>query len=337
MFNNRVEELRAALSGVSRVLILPHNDPDPDAIASALGLSYFLAEKFQLESGIIYKGFIGRAENRALVKYLGEPLFRLQKGSIQAGEAVALVDTQPGAGNNPLPEGHTPAIVIDHHSLAAGTGSALYADVRPELGSTSTILVEYLKDAEIELPTHLATALFYGIKSDTKGLSRNTKSDDVSAYFYLQTRIDVNALAGIEQAQVPLAYFKSLDNAIHAAKIYDKEILTAYLGELTYPDQCAEIADLLMRLRGINWVFCMGVFNKEFILSVRTLSRMKGAGKLVRDILKDKGAAGGHGMMAAGHIELKVGDDPGQIAAILEVDILRHLKGTADIPYIAMM
>jgi len=334
---NHIENLRAVLAGVSRVLILPHNDPDPDAIASALGLSHLLAEKFQLESGISYKGFIGRAENRALVKYLGEPLFRLSKGGIQTGEVVALVDTQPGAGNNPLPEGYTPAIVIDHHSLAAGTGSALYADVRPELGATSTILVEYLEEAEIELPAHLATALFYGIKTDTKGLSRNAKPEDVSAYFYLQTRIDVNALAGIEQAQVPLAYFKSLDNAIHAAKIYDKEILIAYLGESTYPDQCAEIADLLMRLRGINWVFCMGVFNKEFILSVRTLSRMKGAGKLVRDILKDKGAAGGHGMMAAGHIDLKVGDDPGQIAANLEVNILRYLKGTPDIPYIAMM
>lgn len=337
MVSNHLEKLRTALSGVSRVLILPHNDPDPDAIGSALGLSHLLAEKFQLESGISYKGFIGRAENRALVKYLGEPLFKLQKGGIQSGEAVALVDTQPGAGNNPLPEGFTPAIVIDHHSLAAGTGSALYADVRPELGATSTILVEYLKEAEIELPAHLATALFYGIKSDTKGLSRNAKPGDVSAYFYLQSRIDVNALAGIEQAQVPLDYFKSLDNAIHAAKIYDKEILIAYMGELTYPDQCAEIADLLMRLQGIKWVFCMGVFNREFIISARTLSKIKGAGKLVREILKDKGAAGGHGVMAAGHIYMKDGDDPGQVAFNLEAGILRYLKGTPDIPCTPMM
>jgi nanoRNase/pAp phosphatase (c-di-AMP/oligoRNAs hydrolase) len=333
---NRLEKLRAAVHSSTSILILPHNDPDPDAIASALGLSYLLEEKLKRESSIAYKGFIGRAENRALVGYLGNPLVQF-RGRIEKGTAVALVDTQPAAGNNPLPEGHSAAIVIDHHGFGSGSPTVPYADVRPEFGSTSSIITEYLIDAGVEPTKELATALFYGIKTDTMGLSRSANTLDVSAYFYLQPKIDVSALAKIEQAQVPLTYFKSIGNALQAGKIYGGEIIIVYLGELTYPDKCAEIADLLMRLRGITWVFCMGVFRSELIMSARTISKKIRAGRLVREIIKDKGTAGGHGKMAAGHIELREGVDPGLVASQLEKEILIRLKGSPEIPYSTIM
>ncbi|HSJ53993.1 MAG TPA: hypothetical protein VLC52_09625, partial [Anaerolineae bacterium] len=73
----RLKELDRAVKGLSRLLILPHNDPDPDAIASALALGYLLAERAGLEITIAYRGIIGRAENKALMRYLGRPLRRL--------------------------------------------------------------------------------------------------------------------------------------------------------------------------------------------------------------------------------------------------------------------
>ncbi|MFN2177167.1 MAG: DHH family phosphoesterase [Anaerolineales bacterium] len=337
MPHNRIEKLRAAFGNVSRVLILPHNDPDPDAIASALGLRYLLAQKFNLVASVAYKGFIGRAENRALVGYLGNPLIRFRNSILDEGVAVALVDTQPGVGNHPLPERHSAAVVIDHHGLVPGTETAQYADVRPEIGSTSSILTEYLIKAGVEPSKELATALFYGIKTDTMGLSRHANVVDISAYFHLQPKIDVKALGKIEQAQVPLTYFKSIDNAMHSGKIFDNDVLITYLGKLDYPDKCAEIADFMMRMQGITWVFCMGVFRRELILSARTISEEMRAGKLVREIIKDKGTAGGHGAMAAGHIELTDGEDPGQVAAQLEADILLHLRGKADIPSVPVI
>jgi nanoRNase/pAp phosphatase (c-di-AMP/oligoRNAs hydrolase) len=189
MMQERLERLFEAVRGATSVLILPHNDPDPDAIASALALRHLLAEKLGVEGHVVYRGIIGRAENRALVRYLGHPLRRLTGTDLRQSAPIALVDTQPGAGNNALPPRSTAAIVFDHHPWREGTAAATFADVRPNLGATSTILTEYLQAAEIEPAPPLATALFYGVKTDTMGLSRAASPADVAAYFYLQPRL----------------------------------------------------------------------------------------------------------------------------------------------------
>jgi nanoRNase/pAp phosphatase (c-di-AMP/oligoRNAs hydrolase) len=337
MSENQIEALSNVIAGKTSVLIIPHNDPDPDAIAAAVALSFLLKNKFNMESRIAYRGLIGRTENKALIEYLGNPLQHLQQSDMLPGEVIAIVDTQPSSGNISLPKKWGAAIVIDHHAVRSAAQDGQFVDIRPDIGSTSTILTNYLLEAGIEPSTQIATALFFGIKTDTMGLSRNASQTDVNAYIYLQTRIDVNALAQIEQAQVPLVYFQSLDNAIHASRVYDKDTIIAFLGTVHYPDLGAEIADLFMRLKGIQWVLCMGVFRDELILSVRSRNKDVGAGKLVSAIIGDRGTAGGHGSMAAGHIILRFGDDPEQLAADLAKAMLLALKGTHDVEFKLMI
>jgi nanoRNase/pAp phosphatase (c-di-AMP/oligoRNAs hydrolase) len=320
---DRLAQLLKSMEGTGKILILPHSDPDPDAIASALALRCLLAEKAGVEGQIAYKGIIGRAENQALVRYLGQPLRRLTSSDLDRGWPFALVDTQPGTGNNALPAHVTPALVFDHHPWREATGAVAFADVRTEAGSTSTILLEYLQAAEIELSSSLATALFYGIKTDTMGLGRGASPADVAAYFYLQSRIDVEALVEIERAQLPAEYFLRLDAALHGARVYDSLIIS-YVGPMDHPDLAAEMADLLLRLQGVSWAICMGVYRDELILAVRSQSRRVGAGQLVRAIVGDEGTAGGHGTMAAGHVPLR-GRSPEPVAARLGQGALQHL------------
>jgi nanoRNase/pAp phosphatase (c-di-AMP/oligoRNAs hydrolase) len=194
-------------------------------------------------------------------------------------------------------------VVIDHHAWREESAAAGFVDVRPELGATSTLLTQYLQAARAEPPSSLATALFYGIKTITMGLSRDTSPNDAMAYSYLQPRIDVGALARIEHAQVPADYFRSFNAALRAARLYDG-LVVATMDELSYPDLAAEMADVLMRLERAQWVICMGVYQGALILSVRARSRGDAAERLVQAIVSGEGSAGGHGTMAGGQIPL---------------------------------
>lgn len=323
---NRIEMLLQTVDNLDQLLILPHHNPDPDAVASAAALCFLLTSQANINCQIAYTGFIGRAENKAFVEYLNQPLTPL--ADLPAVSAVALVDTQPGAGNIILPPEANVLVVIDHHARQAGAANVPFADIWVEPGATSTILVEYFKPTPVDLPKWLATALFYGIKTNTMGLGRNASTADAAAYYYLQPKIDVEALAAIEQARVPPQYFKSFDMALRNAQIYNGLIISD-LGSMDYPDLVAEIADLLLRLERARWVVCFGVYEQSLNLSVRTRTRRDNAERLALALVRGLGAAGGHGTIAGGQIPL-AGQNPEQLASRLVQRLLRTLDIAPD-------
>jgi len=323
----QLEQLLAAVGQAEHLLLLPHNDPDPDAIAAAVALGHLLQSKLEVTYQIAYKGIIGRAENRALVRYLGHPLQRLRRTDFQADVPVALLDTQPGSGNNALPAAATAAIVIDHHTWREETAAAKFADVRTDVGSVSTMLTEYLQAAGLPPTATIATALFYGIKTDTMGLARGATAADTSAYFYLLPRIDVEALVKIERAQVPAEYFRSLARTVEAARTYDG-VIFSHVGSMSYPDLAAEMADLLLRLQGTQWVICTGLHKDMLLVSVRT-RQSAGAHQLAHAVIGQEGVAGGHGMLAGGQITIS-DEELEQLVAELRRRALEHLKVPPD-------
>lgn len=325
----RLRYLQAALAGARDVLILPHNYPDPDAIAASVALKFLLAESFGLKVRIGYRGTIGRAENRALVRYLDSPLERITLTELREATHVALVDTQPGAGNHSLPDDVTPAIVIDHHPLLETTQEPPFVDIRPEVGASSTMLVEYLEAAALTIDSTLATALFYGIQTDTLGLQRSTTPLDREVFCSLLPQVDIEAIARIERAQVSPDYFRSVAETLHSACVYGGVII-AYMSELSYPDLAADMADFLLRMRGCRWVICMGIYKDTLFISVRTENK-RGAGQLVRTVVGTRGSAGGHGSMAGGQIHLAEGDSAETLAAQLRTEFLQELSVAADV------
>jgi nanoRNase/pAp phosphatase (c-di-AMP/oligoRNAs hydrolase) len=333
------QRLRALLKvarSAGHLLVLTHNDPDPDAIASALALQYLLDQTLGLKTELVYKGIIGRAENQALVRYLGKPLRHVTSADLSPGQPIALVDSQPGAGNNALRSELGPLIVIDHHPWRQATATAAFFDVRANIGSTSTMITEYLRLADITPPPRVATGLFYGIKTDTLGLLRGASPTDVEAYFHLQSSIDVEALVEIERAQVAAEYFQRLDAALHAARVY-QDVIISYVGPMRRPDLAAEMADLLLRLRHMQWAVCMGAYQGTLILAVRTRSRRLGAGRLVQHVVDSRGTAGGHGIMAGGQVPL-FDQQPQQVADALTHRVLEFLEiplDTAGVPLMA--
>ena len=331
MSKKRLEQLLNTIADEDRILIVPHNNPDPDAIASAAALRCLLADQLGLEGQIAFQGIIGRAENKALVHQLGQSLLPLAEINLVESIPIALVDTQPGAGNNALPIDQAVAIVIDHHPRLEMTQLASFVDVRPEIGASSTILTGYFQAAGLEPSPLLATALFYGIKTDTRGLGRkNASPADVAAYAYLQPLLDVEILAEIEHAQVPIDYFRNFDMALRAVRTYNGVVI-AYLGAMNYPDMAAETAEFLLRLKGSQWVICFGRYEDVLNLSIRTRQWQGESGRLAQAMVGRDGTAGGHGLMAGGQVPLKQ-QEPGPVVQELSRRALRFLKVAPETP-----
>lgn len=319
-----VVALFETLDGASNCLIVTHDDPDPDAIASAVALAFLLEIQLDLRATLAHGGIIGRAENKAMVRLLSLDLSPLREVDVGQYDAVALVDAQPGAGNVGLADEVTPTVVIDHHSDVRSTLEGVpFVDVRGGCGATSTILTNYLAAAHLDPDSRVATALFYGIKSDTMGLARGAGEADVHAYLYLLPLADTKILAQIEQAQVPLAYFRAFERALERTFIYD-DVVVCNLGAMDWPDLAAEMADFLLRWEGARWIICMGLFSDEVVISVRTNQIEGHAGRVVQTVVQGLGTGGGHSFMAGGRVSLGA-ESPRDVTRQLRRRFLREL------------
>ncbi len=305
---NQLERLRI-IAGTGPVLVLTHDNPDPDALAAGKAFATLLKSAWNIPSRLIYSGLVLRAENRALLKLLTPEWEHSDKlTALDQYSAIALLDTQPGAGNNRLPIEHIPQIVIDHHHPLRKTPNKVpFVNVQPEIGATVTLLYQYLEAAEVVPDSDLATAMFYGLKTDTRSLSRGITQQDIYVYFQLLSQIDYNKLIQIEQAGLSQAYFRAFSHGLHAAQVYDHSIV-ADLGIMDRPDLTAEMADILIRLEQARAVLCLGIHDQTLYLSVRTEPLGQDAGLLVQQVIVPPGKAGGHGMMAGGQVPL-VGQD----------------------------
>lgn len=297
----RLERLRSVLAGKRRLLILTHDNPDPDSVASAWLLARIVRRIGGPPVVLAYGGMIGRTENRAMVTVLRIPLKPMATIDLSAFDAIALVDTQPRTGNNPLAPGRMPTIVFDHHPCRGLTRKAPFHDVRAGYGATATILHEYLVAAGIRLDKRLATAVFHAIRSETQNLGREAGRPDARAFIASFSGVDNAALSRIEHAPLPRAWFSMVDSAIMGTKIYGGLAVTI-LGDVHSPDMVAQFADLIIRLEGISWALTVGRYREDLLLSIRTNLRRVNAGSVIRKIVGKEGTAGGHDMIAGGRL-----------------------------------
>ena len=291
----------ARLRGRHKLLIYMHDNPDPDALAAAFGLKRLVEHAIPIEATLVLGGIVGRAENRAMVETLGIPLVASEALDPAAYDALAIVDSQPGTGNSSLPSGRPVDIVIDHHPAREESAQAPWRDIRPELGATSTILVEYLRALNVPIDTPLATALFYALRAETRDLGREATHAERVAYLFLFPLVDFHLLSRIAQPKVPREHFAALDRALRSAQVLG-DLVAVNMGSIAYPDLVAEVADLLLAWEGARFVLCCGCYGDRFFLSLRTEPSERRAGMLMRQLISSEGAAGGHGTMAGGRL-----------------------------------
>ncbi len=297
------EKLLTLLKGKRKVLIITHENPDPDSIAAAFGLKHLFRKIAGISSVIAYSGIIGRAENRAMIKILGIDLVPLNTVSPRNFSVIAVVDCQPHTGNLDLPKGVFPSIIIDHHPLRKTSLKAEYLDIPKDVGSTSTIVTQYLRSSGVEVDRKVATALYYGIKSDTRDLGRQSTDADIRASIHLFPHILQKKLSRIEHPDKPRQYFEELNSVLNSARIFGDAIISR-LDVISWPEMIGEFADELIQLEGIRWCMCYGRHNGSVLFSIRAKRTNYMAGLLAHKIALGIGKGGGHETFAAGKIDV---------------------------------
>jgi nanoRNase/pAp phosphatase (c-di-AMP/oligoRNAs hydrolase) len=299
----RLSRMRWVLGGARNALVLTHDNPDPDAIASAAGIGFLIDRLSGIPVTLAFGGIIGRAENRSLMEELDVPFERIETVTIAPDTAIAMVDTQPRAGNNSMPPGRTATLVLDHHPRREGSDTAAFTDIRSDYGASTSMVVEYLRAARLEPDRKLATAMFYAIQSETMDLGREASEGDVAASIFLYPRTDPAAISRIRHARVPRGVYRSFHEGLERAWSQG-DVVFVPLGTLEYPDLVAQLADLFLRVHGVDWVIAAGLYKESLLISVRAHRPDAHAGDLVQGVVGGRGSAGGHGEMAGARIAL---------------------------------
>jgi nanoRNase/pAp phosphatase (c-di-AMP/oligoRNAs hydrolase) len=298
----RLRRLNRVLNAIDgRLAVVMHDNPDPDAIASAVALRT-LAERAGLEADACYYGDISHQENRALVNLLEYDLVNLDpdEDPRETYGGFALVDhSRPGV-NDQLPAEMSVDVVIDHHP-PRGPVEASFVDLRSDVGATSTLLTGYLEGFTVEPSPAVATGLLFGIRVDTKDFSREVSIEDFRAAATLVPHVDADALDRIESPSVSVETLECIGRAIRKRQVHG-EVVVSCIGRTNDRDALAQAADTLLDLEGVSVTFVYGYTDEMVYVSARARATDLDLGEALRDAFGQIGSAGGHADMAGAQL-----------------------------------
>jgi nanoRNase/pAp phosphatase (c-di-AMP/oligoRNAs hydrolase) len=274
---------------------------DPDALAGALAVKKLL--RYRVKNVVIgYPNEIRRLSNIVMLELLKIPAERLNNLKVKDYTKKILIDSQPL--HHPSFENIGFDAVIDHHPVTTGW-EASYIDIRPDYGASATMLVEYLRAAEIKPSVALATALFYAIKVDTHNFEKRANLSDAIQFRYLFNIANQNLVRKIELSELRLSELNYFRTALTEMKVSSNHRLYAHVGRVRNPDILVMIADFLNKVHSLAWVFVSGIHGERLVVIFRCDGYKKNAGKLAEKIFADSGSAGGHREAARAEVPLK--------------------------------
>ena len=292
MTRAKVQQYQRYFADADRVLILLHNDPDPDALASGLALRNLLRRTKTTAIIGAVQG-VTRPENLRMANLLDIHVEQMTPAMFQEFERIATVDVQPHYFGGLLPRVD---LVIDHHPEQTGYITT-YKDIRADYGSTSTILTEHLRAVDVNISERTATAMLYAIKSDTLFFARHTNRVDLEAFTFLYPLSDAALIRKMEGAEITLERLEYMTRASQGGILRD-QVFSAFIGEAPREDFIPYTADFFLQLEDVKWTIIAGIVGNYLVVSVRNLGYSRNAGEFVKRWFLDIGSAGGHRAMA---------------------------------------
>jgi len=306
-----------------RHLVVLHNYPDPDAIASAYA-HRLISAAFDIEVDTVYMGNVSHQQNIALTRVLDLDLIAYdpQEIDFDTYDGAVFVDNQ-GTTVEPivsaLEAAQVPILaVIDHHERQDRL-HAEFEDIRAT-GATATIYVDYLADGVIELDTAhrdhvvMATGLMHGVLSDTRHFVRASAGDFRAAAFLARFR-DAELLEQI----MSQARSKQAMDVIQRAlgnRVVVESFSIAGIGFLRGKDRDAipQAADFLLSEENVHTAIVYGIVrpddqNETLIGSLRTAKFTLAPDAFIKDVFGKsiQGQYFGGGKPGAGGFSIPLG------------------------------
>jgi nanoRNase/pAp phosphatase (c-di-AMP/oligoRNAs hydrolase) len=295
----KVQQYQRFFSDADRVLILLHNDPDPDAMASGLALRNVLRRTKQTAVIAAQQGAT-RPENLRMQNLLDIQVENITAEQLSGFDRIAMVDVQPHYFGEAF---HRVDLVIDHHPEQPGY-SAVFKDIRAHYGSTSTILTEHLRAVDANISERTATAMLYAIKSDTLFFNRQANRVDLEAFSYLYPLADAAMIRKMEGAEITIERLDYVLKAKQNGRMVE-QVFCSFIGTSPREDFIPYVADFYLQLEDVKWTVVAGIVNDSLVMSVRNLGYGRNAGEFVRKYFADIGSAGGHRSMAKAVVPLR--------------------------------
>jgi nanoRNase/pAp phosphatase (c-di-AMP/oligoRNAs hydrolase) len=295
----KVQQYQRFFSDADRVLMLLHNDPDPDAMASGLALRNVLRRNRQTAVIAALQGAT-RPENLRMQNLLDIHVEIITPEQLGGFDRIAMVDVQPHYFGDAF---HRVDLVIDHHPEQPGY-SAVFKDIRPNYGSTSTILTEHLRAVDEHISERTATAMLYAIKSDTLFFNRQVNRVDLEAFSYLYPLADAAMIRKMEGAEITMERLEYVLKAKQNGQMIE-QVFCSFIGASPREDFIPYVADFYLQLEDVKWTIVVGIVNDALVMSVRNLGYSRNAGEFVRKYFADIGSAGGHRSMAKAVVPLR--------------------------------
>jgi nanoRNase/pAp phosphatase (c-di-AMP/oligoRNAs hydrolase) len=288
----RVQQYQRYFADADRVLILLHNEPDPDALAAGLALRNAL-RRTRTTAIIGAMQGITRPENLRMADLLDIHIEIVTADEFAGFDRIATVDVQPHYFGGLLPRVD---LVVDHHPEQPGY-TAVFKDIRSDYGSTCTILTEHLRAVDVNISERTATAMLYAIKSDTLFFARQTNRVDLEAFTFLYPLADPALIRKMEGAEITVERLEHVTRALATSR-FRNQVFSAFLGETSREDFIPYTADFLLQVEDVKWTIVSGIVGSQLIVSVRNLGYSRNAGEFVKANFGDVGSAGGHRSMA---------------------------------------
>lgn len=294
----RVKKLLETVSFEDTLAVLIN--ADPDSMASAMALKRLFWRRVK-KTDIYHINTINRADNLAMIRFLKVDLKHIKKLDAPRITKWAIVDSQPHHSEQFMRFKFD--IIVDHHPLNPES-KGRFVDIRDDYGATATIFAEYQRAAGIKPSPRLATALFYGIKTDTDDFVRNSTPNDINAFRYLYQFVNNNIIKKIESSVMTKKTLSSFRTAIENITFF-KDMLFISMDKVENPDILVIIADFFLKMVETSWSIVSGIHNQKLIIIIRNAGFRLDAGRTAEKLFGAYGSAGGHKNAARVEIPLR--------------------------------